>query len=174
MKKSFKSKVFNNIAVMFFFSLILFSCFSTFSQVSLISIKAQNIPKPSICPDGTNGSNGTNSGCGGYPENVCSTNVLGGSETQTGSQTNACTNRNITNNGTFKEQVKEIVTNLNKFLISIVPFVAILAIIIGAYAILFKGLQVGIVIVQWGLIGLVVVVLAYAIFNVVARLLGFL
>lgn len=96
-----------------------------------------------------------------YPQaqNVCDSGYFGSGSPSIGGQS-ICNGR-ATKNTPVKDQVIAIVDSINRTLVFIVPMVAIIALLIGAFLIMQEGLQVGIVIIQWALIGMVVVLLSY-------------
>jgi hypothetical protein len=81
----------------------------------------------------------------------------------------ACKNRSA-NAGTLKEQVVSIVNAVNNFLLVLVPSIAVIAIIVGAFNILQNSFKVGVLIIQWALIGMVVVLLSSALISLVVRI----
>jgi hypothetical protein len=96
--------------------------------------------------------------------NVCDPNYFGGVSGI------VCEGRN-TKTTDVKTQVKAIVESINKFLFGVAPAITVVAIIVGAYMIMEKGLIVGIAIIQWALIGLVVVLLSSGILSTILRVL---
>jgi hypothetical protein len=81
----------------------------------------------------------------------------------------ACKNRSE-NTGTLAEQVKAIVNATNNFLFVLAPSIAVIAIIVGAFNILNNSFKVGVLIIQWALIGMVVVLLSSALISLVVRI----
>jgi hypothetical protein len=71
---------------------------------------------------------------------------------------------------TFPDQVRFIVDKVNSFLYVLAPSIAVIAIIVGAFNILQNSLKVGVAIIQWALIGMVVVLLSSAIISLVVRI----
>jgi hypothetical protein len=98
------------------------------------------------------------------PENVCS-GIFGGENDPSG----ACINRKA-NSKTLAEQVRDLVTSVNNFLFVLAPSIAVIAIIIGAFNILQNGFKAGVLIIQWALIGMVIVLLSSALVSVIVRL----
>ncbi len=74
-------------------------------------------------------------------------------------------------NGTLAEQIRSIVTSLNGALIILAPSVAVIAILYGAFKIITNGFKAGIVIIQWALIGVVVVLLANGLLSILISIL---
>lgn len=95
--------------------------------------------------------------------NVCDESYFGGAASF------VCKNRNA-DSSDVRVQVAKLVEGINRILLVIAPLATILALIVGAYLIMEKGLTVGIVIIQWALIGLAVVVLSSGIISFVFRL----
>ena len=73
--------------------------------------------------------------------------------------------------GSFREEVKLIVERITNILYVLAPSVAVIAIIIGAFNIMQNAFSVGVKIIQWALIGMVVVLLSSALISLVVRLL---
>jgi TRAP-type uncharacterized transport system fused permease subunit len=96
--------------------------------------------------------------------NVCDPSYFGGGKSA------ICQGRG-NNNSDVKTQARNIVNALNNFLIVIAPSIAVIAVLVGAFMILQQGLKVGIVIIQWALIGMVVALLSSGILSLI---LGFL
>ena len=71
----------------------------------------------------------------------------------------------------FQVQIKELVERVTGILYVLAPSVAVIAIIIGAFNIMQNAFSVGVKIIQWALIGMVVVLLSSALISLVVRLL---
>ncbi|MGL4759533.1 MAG: hypothetical protein ACRCXZ_09435 [Patescibacteria group bacterium] len=74
--------------------------------------------------------------------------------------------------GSTTEQISRLIKAVNSILIVAAPSIAVLAILFGAYRIMAKGFQAGIKIIQWALIGMVVVLLASGLLSIALRLFG--
>jgi hypothetical protein len=109
------------------------------------STMAQNTPTPQI-------------------PNVCDKGYFGDGST------GVCNNISK-GDGTLTDQIKGIVTALNNSLIVLAPSIGVIAIIYGAFKIMANGFKAGIVIIQWALIGIVVVLLANGLLSLVISIL---
>jgi hypothetical protein len=81
-----------------------------------------------------------------------------------------CTGSILNKELTFPQQIKFLVDKVNSFLYVLVPSIAVIAIIVGAFNILQNSFKVGVAIIQWALIGMVVVLLSSAIISLVVRI----
>jgi hypothetical protein len=115
-----------------------------FLSIGIVS-NAQNTPTPQI-------------------PNVCDKGYFGDGNT------GVCSNRNK-GDGTLTDQIRSIVTALNNSLIVLAPSIGVIAIIYGAFKIMANGFKAGIVIIQWALIGIVVVLLANGLLSLVISIL---
>ncbi|MGL4758906.1 MAG: hypothetical protein ACRCXZ_06195, partial [Patescibacteria group bacterium] len=98
-------------------------------------------------------------------QNVCDSNYFGTGSPQVGGQS-ICNDR-ASKNTDVRTQVITIVDSINRALVFIAPAVAVISILVGAFLILQRGLQVGILVVQWAMIGLVVVMLSYGLLSTI-------
>jgi hypothetical protein len=98
------------------------------------------------------------------PENIC-LGIFGPANDPSG----ACKNRQQ-NDLPLQQQIRNIVTSVNNFLFVLAPSIAVIAIIIGAFNILQNGFKAGVLIIQWALIGMVVVLLSSALVSVIVNL----
>ncbi len=78
--------------------------------------------------------------------------------------------KTTTTNKTLKVQVLDLVNSVNNFLYVLVPSIAVIAVIVGAFNILQNSVKVGILIIQWALIGMVVVLLSSALISLVIKI----
>jgi hypothetical protein len=81
-----------------------------------------------------------------------------------------CTGNILNKDLTFPQQIKFLVDKVNSFLYVLAPSIAVIAIIVGAFNILQNSFKVGVAIIQWALIGMVVVLLSSAIISLVVRI----
>jgi hypothetical protein len=101
-----------------------------------------------------------NEGAPSSNTNVCNDKLFGKND-----PTEACKGRGAVNNGSLTSQVRAIVNAVNNFLIFLAPSIAVISIIVGAYMIIQNGFKAGILIIQWALIGVVVVLLSSGILS---------
>lgn len=98
-------------------------------------------------------------------QNVCDSGYFGNGSPNVGGKS-ICDGR-TTKNSDVRTQVIAIVDNINRALIFIIPVVTIISLLIGAFLIMQRGLQIGLVIIQWSLIGMVVVLLSYGLLSAI-------
>jgi hypothetical protein len=132
--------IFKKLIMSAFLMLVLISSFTTSYAVD--PIKIDNEGAPSSTP------------------NVCNDKLFGNND-----PTGACRGRGATNNGSLTSQVRAIVNAVNNFLIYLAPSIAVISIIVGAYMIIQNGFKAGVLIIQWALIGVVVVLLSSGILS---------
>lgn len=124
-----------------FVLVFLFSC----TYISNFQVSAQNTPIPTI-------------------PNVCDNSYFGDGKT------GVCKDRGGANgNQTLTQSVVNIVNTLNNTLLILGPSIGVLAIIYGAFKIIANGFKAGIVIIQYALIGIVVILLSSGLLSLILR-----
>jgi ABC-type bacteriocin/lantibiotic exporter with double-glycine peptidase domain len=141
-------------------ALVLSICLTTFwtnSQAVTIQAPVDCIKNPSA------------TGCGTV-KNVCDSSYFGNNSQNNNPFAGQCEGRN-NNSGNFVIITKDFLNWFNNLLLVLAPICAVIALLVGAYMIMFRGLQVGIVIVQWALIGVVAVLLSFGLISLLIQVL---